>query len=141
MKKLLICMICIVCAAGMISCASAGASKNVEAATEATSNTVIEPIQDILTDEQAIAAVRSFCYANNPDLEEIVKAETYPVYWTVDSSDEQTVVVLFRSYTGALIRYHIDRATGDTYSTEPDPENTSEEVRSQDTINVKDYIG
>ena len=38
--------------------------------------------------------------ASYPDLEEIVSAGEYPVYWEVASSDAEEIVILFRSYTG-----------------------------------------
>ena len=41
------------------------------------------------------------------------------------SSDEQQIVVLFRSYTGAQIRYYIERAAGDVSVTELVPRRKS----------------
>lgn len=93
-----------------------------------------------LSEEQALAAVRRYCYLNNPDLESIEKAGEYPVYWDVSSSDEHQIVVLFRSYTGAQIRYYIDPVSGDTYVTEFIPGITSEEGRTDERINVWDYL-
>lgn len=93
-----------------------------------------------LSDEQALAAVRSYCLIRNPDLENIVNAGVYPVYWAVSSSDEHEIVVLFRSYTGAQIRYHIDRVTGETYVTESVPEISPEEVRTEESLNVWEYL-
>ncbi len=95
---------------------------------------------DVLTDEQAVTAVRNYCFSNQPDLEEIVKKGEYPVYWDISSSDENEVVVVYRSYTGALIRYYIDRATGDAYVTEFVPGIFTEEQRTDETLNVRDYL-
>ncbi len=55
-----------------------------------------------------------------------------------DRNDQ--IVVLFRSYTGALVRYYIDPASGETYVTEFVSGITPEEERTEETLNVKDYI-
>ena len=92
-----------------------------------------------LSDEQALTAIRNYCIAGNPDLENIA-AEDYPTYWELASSDASQVVVLFRSYTGAQVRYYIDRATGDAYVTEFVPGITPEEMRTEESLNVRDYL-
>ena len=62
------------------------------------------------------------------------------MYWDIADSSEKEAVVVFRSYTGALNRYYIDRATGEAYITEFVPGITPEEVRTEEHINVKDYL-
>ena len=94
----------------------------------------------VFADEQALAAVRNYCFAVNPDLKDIVKAEDYPAYWELASSDAQQIVVLFRSYTGAQVRYYVDRQTGETYVTEFVPGITDEEQRTDETFNVRNYL-
>ena len=94
-----------------------------------------------LSDEQALAAIRNYCYSRNPDLEGIVKAGEYPVYWDISSSDEKEIVVLFRSYTGAQNRYYIDRLSGETYVTEFVPGITDEEQLTDESFNIRDYFG
>jgi len=94
-----------------------------------------------LSDEVALSAVRQYCYDTNPELEGIVNAGEYPVSWEIAASDMQEIVVLFRSYTGAEIRYYIDRATGETYVTEYVPGVTSAEERTEERLNVWDYLG
>ena len=93
-----------------------------------------------LSDDQALAAIARYCAALNPDLEEIVNAGEYPAYWEIESSDAQQVVVLFRSYTGALVRYYVDRTTGDTRVTEFVPGITPEEMPSDESLNAWDYV-
>ena len=93
-----------------------------------------------LSDEQALSAIKSYCYISNPELESIVKAGEYPVYWDISSSDEDEIVVLFRSYTGVQIRYYIDRASGDTYVTEFVPGIIDDEQRTDESFNVRDYV-
>ena len=93
-----------------------------------------------LSDEQALSAVKAYCYAQNADLEDIEKEGKYPVYWEVSSSEENEIVILFRSYTGAQIRFYIDRVTGDTYSTEFAPGISFEEERTDESFDVRDYL-
>lgn len=96
-------------------------------------------IAELITDEQAIEAIRNYCCAVNPDLESIA-AEGYPVYWEISSSDDSGIVVLFRSYTGAQVRYYIDRATGITNITEYVQGITDKEEPTGESFNVRDYI-
>ena len=58
----------------------------------------------------------------------------------VSSSDESRIVVLFRSYTGAQIRYYIDPLSGETYVTESVPGITAGEERTDESLNAWDYI-
>ena len=93
-----------------------------------------------ISEEQAVTAVREYCYSVNTDLKSIEEAGEYPVYWEIESSDEKEIVVLFRSYTGALIRYYIDGATGDTSITEFMPGITDEEEPTGESFNIWDYV-
>lgn len=99
-----------------------------------------ESSKALLTDEEALTAIRNYCYSNNPDLKDIEKSGEYPVYWETESNDEKEKVILFRSYTGAQIRYHIDQASGETYVTEFVPGITSEEEKTDESFNVRDYL-
>lgn len=96
-------------------------------------------VTESVSDEQAIEAIRNYCCTVNPDLEKIA-AEEYPVYWAIESSDDNEIVVLFRSYTGALVRYYIDRATGITNSTEFVEGITEEEEPTGESFDIRDYI-
>ncbi|MCR4590542.1 MAG: hypothetical protein K5668_06955 [Lachnospiraceae bacterium] len=93
-----------------------------------------------ITDEEALSAVRNYCYENNQDLKEIEDKGEYPVYWDIESRDDKEIVVLFRSYTGAQIRYHINPVSGDTSITEFVPGITSEEEETDESFNVRDYL-
>ena len=95
---------------------------------------------ETITDEQALEAIENYCYDKNPDLESIINETEYEVNWDVQSTDEQEIVILFRSYTGVDVRYYIDRATGDTYVTEFVSGITEEEERNDENFNVKDYF-
>ncbi len=129
MKRINILAIVIIMSVALCSCAH----KN--DATVKTKEVTIESISD----EQAVEAIRNYCFTMNPDLESIA-AEDYPVYWEIVSSEDSEIVVLFRSYTGAQVRYYIDRATGDTNVTEFVPGITEEEEPTDENFNVKDYI-
>ena len=93
-----------------------------------------------LTDEQAVSAIKNYCLLNNPDLAEIVNDGEYPVYWEVLSSDDETIVVLFRSYTGSETRYYIAPVSGEAYVTEFVPGITPEEERTDESLNVWNYL-
>ena len=95
--------------------------------------------EGLISNEEALTAIRKYCFAQNPALEEVIEAGRYPIYWFVSESDEREVVVTFRAYTGALVGYHIDRATGQTYVTETVPRVSAEE-RTDEVLNVKDYL-
>ncbi|MCR5774119.1 MAG: hypothetical protein K6G42_03445 [Lachnospiraceae bacterium] len=92
-----------------------------------------------ITDDQAVLAIKDHCHSVNPTLQGI-EDEGYQVSWSIESSDENEIVVLFRSYTGAEVRYHIDPVSGETYVTEFVQGITPEEERSEESLNVWDYI-
>ncbi|MBO4863492.1 MAG: hypothetical protein J5517_03960 [Eubacterium sp.] len=93
-----------------------------------------------ITDQEALTAIENYCYKTNPDLEGIVKEGEYQVGWELETSDEDTIVVLYRSYTGAEVRYHIDPISGDTYVTEYVPGITENEEETEERFNIRDYI-
>ena len=93
-----------------------------------------------LTDEQALSAVRNWCIAADPELEAIEKAGEYPVYWEIAGSDDQEIVVLFRSYTGAQIRCHIERATGNA-SAELVPGSAPADAQIGERFSAWAYVG
>ena len=92
-----------------------------------------------VSDEQALSAVKKYCCISNPELASIEQSGEAPVYWDVSSNGDRETVVLFRSYTGAQIRYYIDTVSGETYVTEFVPGITSEEMRTDESLNVWDY--
>ena len=90
-------------------------------------------------EEEALSAIRNYCYAANPELEQMVKDGEYPIDWEIASSDDEEIVVLYRSYTGAEVRYYIDRDSGETYVTEFVSGITPEEEKTDEEFNVRDY--
>lgn len=151
MKKKLIVAVALIMVLGMIGCNSKSKTnqEKIEGTDDPTSVTIeskdsenetVDIPDAVITDEQALTAIKNYCYINNPDLEAIEKAGEYPVYWNITSSDEKQIVVLFRSYTGAEVRYYIDKNSGDTYVTEFVPGILTEEERTDESFNVKDYF-
>ena len=118
--------------------ASEEAASEETASEEAASEETAEPSS--LSDEEALSAVKNYCYDSNPDLKDIEKDGEYELYWEVESGGDKEIVVLFRSYTGAQIRYHIDRNSGDTYVTEFVPGITEEEEKTDESFNIRDYM-
>ena len=92
-----------------------------------------------ISDERALSAVKHCCHISDPGLARVEKSGEYPVYWEISSRGEREIVVLYRSYTGAQIRYHIDPFSGETFVTEFVPGITAEETRTGEVLNLWDY--
>ncbi|MCR4901619.1 MAG: hypothetical protein K6A23_02055, partial [Butyrivibrio sp.] len=92
-----------------------------------------------LTEEEALEAIKNYCIINNPDLESMVNSDEYDIYWEVTTNENNEIVVLYRSYTGAEQRFYIDPATGQTHVTERVPGIIDEEQPTEESLNVRDY--
>ena len=68
-------------------------------------------------------------------------SDEYTIYWDVSTNDDGQIVVLFRSYTGALIHYYIDPLTGETYVTQYVEGITDKEEKTGDTFNARNFLG
>ena len=96
---------------------------------------------DILSDEAILSGVKNYCYSENPDLKSIEEKGEYPVYWEIASSEDAEVVVLFRSYTGAQVRYYVERYTGlISKITESQPSVSDEESVVAESISLWNYL-
>ena len=95
---------------------------------------------EAITEDQAYNAVINYCKANNPDFDETGNAEGYTEYWDVSTDENGKIVVLYRSYTGAQIRYYVDPVSGETYVTELVPGIIDEEQKNGETFNARDYL-
>ncbi len=93
-----------------------------------------------LSSEQALEAIKKYCFANNPDLESMIGSDDHSIYWDVSMNEAGETVVLYRSYTGALIRYYIDPDSGDTYVTEQVPGISDEEQRTDESFNAREFL-
>ena len=94
-----------------------------------------------LSDEDVYSAIVNYCHDNYPDLDKIIADGEYPLYWEIESTSDKETVILFRSYTGAQVRYYVDPYSGDTYVTEYVPGITPDEEKSEDSLNVRYYLG
>ena len=95
---------------------------------------------DAVTQEQALAAIRNYCYTSDPGLEEMINSGDYGAYFDVSTSDSGEIVVLYRSYTAAQIRYYVDPSSGDVYVTELVPGIIDDEKRTDEKFNINDYM-
>jgi len=111
-----------------------------ESVTMATQTTEPDEMADAITPEQALAAIKKYNYDRNPELESMEGSEDYTISWEVSENEAGEIVVLYRSYTAAQIRYYINPTTGETYVTEYVEGITSEEERTEESLNVRDYL-
>ena len=93
-----------------------------------------------LTDDDALMAVRNYCLLDNPTLQGYVDSGEYNIDWDIFTSEEDQIVVWFRSYTGAFKYFYIDPVSGDTYVTEFVSGIMTEEQMSDETLNAWDYL-
>lgn len=91
-----------------------------------------------LTEDVVLKAITKYCYDANPNL---ATADKGSYYFSVFETTEDEIVIVFRSYTGALIYYHVAIATGDVYSMEYVPVIMDEPQPGEEKFNVNDYIG
>ena len=100
-----------------------------------------ETDEEIVTvsDEAALFAIQSYCFANNSDLYDMVLEETYPIYWEVSSNTDTETVVSYRSYTGSKTLFYISKPSGDVCVAEINPI-TSEEEKTGEKFNIFDFM-
>ena len=125
------------------SAASEGTSAAVTTSadkTEAASAVQSESKADALTEEQALDAIKNYCFSRNPGLKDMVESGEYNIYWNVISNDANEIVVLYRAHTSAQMRYYISKASGETYVTELVPGIIDEEQRTDENFNIRDYL-
>jgi hypothetical protein len=107
----------------------------IEIAGETSDNTM-----DVISEEQAYTAVINYCKATDPEFSEESNAEEHTEYWDVSTNEDGVIVVLYRSYTSAQIRYYIQPVTGEAYVTELVPGIIDEEQETGETFNARDYL-
>lgn len=98
-----------------------------------------DPNQEPLTDEQALTGFTNYLYFKIKNLQKILDEDKKPCTWGISSSDKKTIVIMFKSHTGALLRYYINRSTGKTYAATYVVSSNSY-VRTNETLNIRDYI-
>ena len=94
---------------------------------------------DAITQKQALEAIQNYCFANDPDLESMMNSGDYTIFFETYTSDAGEIVVLYRSYTAAQIRYYINPSSGDVYVTELVPGIIDDEQKTDESFNIKDY--
>ena len=92
-----------------------------------------------LTDEEAMTGFGNYLYFKIKNLQKILDEDKVPCTWGISSSDKNEIVIMFKSNTGALLRYHVNRNTGKTYVTQYAVE-TNSFFRTRETLNVREYI-
>ncbi|MCR4794468.1 MAG: hypothetical protein K5898_04760 [Ruminococcus sp.] len=106
--------------------------------TEAASVEQNENGSDALTENQALDAIKNYYSINNLAL--TTDSSEYNSYWDVATNESNEIVVLYRSYTGAQMRYYIDPVSGETYVTEFVPGIIDTEQRTEESFNARDYL-
>lgn len=109
-------------------------------ATEVTPVEQSENKSDTITEQQALDAIKNYCFIQNPDLKNMVDSGEYDIYWNVTANDADEIVVLYKSYTAAQMRYYINPVSGETYVTELVPGIIDEEQRTEESFNVRNYL-
>ena len=97
-------------------------------------------VENPISDDMAKSAVMNYCFEQNSALKDMYNSDEYTIYWEVEHSDDNQIVVLYRSYTAAEVRFYIDRITGDTYVTEFVQGITEQEEKTDESFNIKSYI-
>lgn len=92
-----------------------------------------------LTDDEAMAGFTNYLYFKIKNLQKILDEDKIPCTWGIASSDKNEIMIMFKSNTGALLRYHINRKTGKAYVTQYAVE-TNSYFRTKETVNVREYI-
>ena len=95
---------------------------------------------DAITQNQALEAIKKYCFANDPDLESMMNSGDYTTYFEATKNDSGEIVVLYRSYTAAQIRYYINPTSGNVYVTELVPGIIDNEQKTDESFNIKDYM-
>ena len=95
---------------------------------------------DVLTEDQAYAAVINYNKAIGSGIDGEINSEGYSEYWDVSTNEDGKIVVLYRSYTGAQTYYYVDKTSGETYVTELVPGVIDEEQETGEKFNARDYL-
>ena len=146
MKKRLAIMIACVMAFGLVACGTKTEEtsglqvEEIPATQETVQTSETTETSGKITEEQATQAIHDYCIESFPDLANMEGSDDYTLYWEGSTNENGEIVVLYRAYTGALIRYYVNPETGETYVTEQVPGIIDEEQRTEETLNVKDYI-
>ena len=95
--------------------------------------------QDLLKDEDVLEGFENYLHFKIKDLDEILSEGKKPCTWGIASSDKNEIMIMFKSHTGSLLRYHVNRNTGKTYVTSYSVE-YNDYFRTKETLNIRDYL-
>ena len=115
-------------------------SSQAQEASESVSEVQGVETTDVITEKQALEAIKNHYLTTSPDLAEKMASEDYTIFFDVTTNEDNLIVVLYRSYTGAENRYYVDPVSGDTFVTERVPGIIDEEQRTEETLNIRDYF-
>lgn len=90
-----------------------------------------------LTDQVVLNAIIDYCYENHPG---IATAEEGSYYWDIFETSDEEITIVFRSYTGAFMYYHVPVATGDVYVMEYIPVVMDAPQMGDEQFSIYDYI-
>ena len=93
-----------------------------------------------LSKEQAYDAVLKYNKAIGSGIDDEINSDGYTEYWYVSTNDDGLIVVLYRSFTAAQIRYYVDPVSGETYVTEFVAGIIDVEQKTEETFNARDYL-
>ena len=108
-------------------------------ASASTSTSETEDLSGPLTDELALEGFENYLHFKIKNLDEILEEGKKPCTWGIASSDKNEIMIMFKSNTGSLLRYYINRNSGKTYVTSYSVV-INDYVRTKETFNVKDYL-
>ena len=93
-----------------------------------------------LTKEQALTAVKNYCYSIQPNIEKLDKSDNYTVNFEVESYSDDEIVVLYTAQTGEEVRFYVDPVSGDAEITAFIPGESTQEEPSDEIIHLRDYV-
>lgn len=99
-----------------------------------------EVVSKAITKDEAYKAVINYNKAIESGIDDEMNTEGYTEYWDVSTNEDGQIVVLYRSYTAAQIRYYVNPISGETYITEFVPGIIDEEQKTGETFNARDYL-
>lgn len=97
-----------------------------------------EPLKP-LTDEEAMTGFTNYLYFKVKNLQMILDEGKLPCTWGIASSSKDEIMIMFKSHTGVLLRYYVNRNSGKTYVTQYSIQ-TNSYYRTKETLNVREYI-
>ena len=91
-----------------------------------------------ISDETARCAIEQYC--RDTKLASVENPDQYNISWIVDdSTTDDEIVILYRSYTGAYVYYYVDRHTGETHAAEFVPDIMDVPQPTDENFNALDY--